>query len=113
MSTVISLSAYRARQDRTPEDAPAATDRLARAQDSLAQASRALHGLTVCLDEVARRLGRPDEAMRARAQHRVGLALDKLHQARADAAELTRLIEAGDIAGCEQLRDTIRARGEG
>ncbi len=113
MSTVISLSDYRARHDRAPQDAPPGTDRLARAQESLAQASQALHGLTACLDEVARRLGRPDEAMRERTQRRVGQALDKLHQARADAAELTRLIEAGDITGCEQLRDTIQARGEG
>src|SRR5258708_24561784 len=66
MSTVISLSDYRARHDRAPQDAPPGTDRLARAQESLAQASQALHGLTACLDEVARRLGRPDEAMRER-----------------------------------------------
>jgi hypothetical protein len=113
MSHVISLCDYRARRQRAAVAAATSADTLARAQDSLAQASVALHGITTCLDEVARRLGRPDEAARERNQNRIGLALDKLNQARADAAELTRLIEAGDIAGCERLRAAIQRRSEG
>ena len=41
----------------------------------------ALHGITVCLDAVAKRLGRSDAAARERNQHRITLALEKLHQA--------------------------------
>src|SRR5262249_49895794 len=102
MSNVISLDDYRSRRLPAAEMPSIGPDRLARAQESLAQASVALHGITLCLDEVARRLGQPDEAARARTQNRIGVALERLHQARADAAELTRLIEAGDIAGCER-----------
>lgn len=117
MSNVVSLCAYRAAQDRAvPQpipEAPAADDRLAVAQDSLAQASHALHEIRGCLDEVARRLGRADPAVRDRGHQRVVHALEKLHQCRVDTAELTRLIEAGDIDGCERLRASIQARGEG
>jgi hypothetical protein len=111
MSNVLSLCDYRARRHQAAA-AAASADPLTRAQESLAQASMALHGITTCLDEVARRLGRPDEGARERNQNRIGRALEKLNQARADAAELTRLIEAGDIAGCERLRAAIQGRGE-
>jgi hypothetical protein len=132
MSNVVSLSAYRAPHSRAAldegfsgrfsagasggfsdfsDDFP--TDRLARAQDSLADASRALRDITACLDEVASRLGRADSAARVAGQRRVARALEQLHQCQADTAELTRLIESGDIDGCERLRASIQARAEG
>jgi hypothetical protein len=113
MSNVVSLCAYRERRTRAARDVPAGADALARAQDSLTRASQAMHGITACLDEMAKRLGKPDPALRASTQQRIGMALERLHQAQADSAELTRLIDAGDIAGCERLRASIRARGEG
>lgn len=118
MSNVVSLCDYRARQAQTvavedvPWDAPRGS-RLARARDSLADASQALRGITDCLDEVARRLGRTDTDARERSQDRVRVALEKLRQCRVDTAELTKLIEAGDIDGCERLRASIQARREG
>lgn len=121
MSTVVSLCDYRTRQVQTAESDDLSGGaswgnsraRLARAQESLADASQALRGITDCLDEVARRLGHADPGVRERSQHRVRAALDKLHQCRVDTAELTRLIEAGDIDGCERLRASIQARREG
>lgn len=117
MSNVVSLCAHRARRAQPiPPSAPAvpqAGDHFGLAQDSLAQASTALQEIRGCLDEVARRLGSADPEVRDRGQRRVALALEKLRQCRADTAELTRLIEAGDIDGCERLRESIQARGEG
>jgi hypothetical protein len=110
MSNVISLGAYRTRGAGGADTAALGDDRLALTQDTLAQASVALHDITRCLDALAKRLGRPDDAARERNHHRIGRALEKLDQARADAAELTRLIEAGDIAGCERLRAAIQGR---
>jgi hypothetical protein len=112
-NNVVSLSDYRDRHApplvvKTVAEANA--DRIARAQDSLQDASRALRDITVCLDAVAQRLGSRDDAAHERGQHRVVVALEKLHQCRADAAELTRLIEAGDIDGCLRLRESIQAR---